>query len=85
MDAIDAVKFTPSMIEDGVLTYRRTKSKVEAVIPLSSGRLKRLLKIPISSLNSREYPFRYKDSTDITDLKIWYRRLNAVLRACRGR
>jgi integrase len=87
MDLIDAVLFTPSVqIKneriDGdlvpVLRYHRTKTGVEAVIPLRRVVAEMLEHIPSAPQSLTETPFRYGGTLVKSDVHNWSRRIHKL-------
>ena len=75
MDLIDAVKFTTDQVVDGVLTYTRQKTGVQAIIPLDE-RVQILLRdIPVEqdTVDAKQ-PFR-TNAKLASDVRCWEHRL----------
>jgi site-specific recombinase XerD len=81
MDVGDAVKFRPSMVDaDGVLRYIRTKTGIQAVIPLPAHIVELLKQIPLGPDSLPDMPFRYAGNDLDSDVRNWARRIGMVLR-----
>ena len=87
MDLIDAVQFKSKdqikfeVIDDmvvPVLRYRRVKTKVEAVIPLSASVAGMLQCVPEISKCVRGMPFRYQQNDIRSDVHNWSRRISKL-------
>jgi integrase len=87
MDLVDAVSLRPKdqiayeTIDDHgvpVLRYRRTKTKVEAVIPLLVSVAKMLERVPESPTSVAGIPFRYKHTDIRSDVHNWSRRVSKL-------
>jgi site-specific recombinase XerD len=82
MDVGDAVVFRPEMVDaDGVLRYIRTKTGIQAVIPLSAHMVKSLWAIPLGSTSLRDMPFRSAGIPLESDTHNWWLRIKRVLKA----
>ena len=82
MALIDGIQFTPELVsDDGVLRYRRQKSKELAVVPLPKHLLKLLHKIPLErdSVGPAQ-PFRTKDTAVASDTRKWEHRLGNLFK-----
>jgi site-specific recombinase XerD len=81
MDLIDAVKFSPDQVNaEGILTYKRQKTGVQAIIPLEE-RIQILLRdIPVEqdTVNFKQ-PFR-TDSKIASDVRCWAHRLENLFK-----
>lgn len=82
MDLIDAVLFTPNLIDkDGVLRYRRQKTGVLATIPLPERVIVLLRDIPPERDSvGPQQPFRQSGSTAGSDTRTWARRLEFLFK-----
>jgi len=80
MDLIDAVQFTPDLVDnDGVLRYRRQKTGVLATVPLPDRLVVLLRDVPPErDTIGPEQPFRQRDCTVDSDTRTWARRLEAM-------
>jgi integrase len=80
MDIGDAIQFRPSMIDtDGVLRYIRSKTGIQAVIPLEPHRIELLKEIPPAPNSIPDMPFRYAGNDLASDVSNWSRRIRRVL------
>jgi integrase len=80
IDIGDAIQFRPSMIDaDGVLRYIRTKTGIQAVVPLERHRVEMLKEIPLAPNSIRDMPFRYAGNDLASDVHNWSRRIRRVL------
>jgi integrase len=80
MDIGDAVKYRPSMVDaDGVLRYIRTKTGIQAVIPLPPHMVELLREIPLGPDSIPDVPFRYPGNDLDSDVVKWSRRIGQVL------
>jgi integrase len=80
MDLTDAVQYRPESIDkDGVLRYRRQKTKQLATVPLPEHLIVLLRDIPLErdSVGSSQ-PFRQTDCTVNSDTRTWARRLETL-------
>jgi integrase len=77
MDLVDAVKYTPSLIDaEGVLRYHRQKTGILATIPLPDHVVTLLRNLPLERDSvGPEQPFRQKDVHIFSDTATWARRL----------
>lgn len=76
MDIGDAVQFRPEMVDaDGVLRYQRTKTNIQAVIPLPSHMIELLKEIPLAPDSVDNMPFRYQGNDLASDVHNWSRRI----------
>jgi integrase len=81
MDIGDAVQFRQSLIDaDGVLRYVRTKTGIQAVVPLPAHMVELLKEIPLGPDNLPDMPFRYTGNDLDSDVHNWSRRIGMVLR-----
>jgi integrase len=80
MDLTDAVQYRPESIDkDGVLRYRRQKTKQLATIPLPEHLIVLLRDIPLERDSvGRSQPFRQTDCTVTSDTRTWARRLESL-------
>lgn len=87
MDVIDGVQLRPAHQiryesiggnEVPVLRYLRTKTGVEAVIPLMPDIAKEILATPLTPTASRGMPFRYQNTEIRSDAHNWSRRISAL-------
>jgi integrase len=86
-DVMDAVLFEPHRIRDvaidgrnlSVYRYHRAKTKVEAVVPLSSEVAALLRSVPLSSVNTGSMPFRNPGLTIEVDRRYWSESVKAAL------
>jgi integrase len=76
MDIIDAVQFHPDqqIDSDGVLRYRRTKTKALAIIPLLPRHVDLFRNIPTAPDVLPDMPFRYRGNALKSDAHNWGRR-----------
>jgi integrase len=82
MDVGDAVVFRPEMVDaDGVLRYIRTKTGIQAVIPLPPHMVELLREIPLASTSVRAMPFRSAGIPLASDTHNWWLRIKRVLKA----
>jgi len=80
MDIGDAVQFRPLMVDgDGVLRYLRTKTGVQAVIPLTPHMADLLKEIPLAPDSVSDMPFRYRDNDLTSDVHNWARRIRRAM------
>jgi site-specific recombinase XerD len=80
MDIGDAVQFRPEMVDvDGVLRYLRTKTDVQAVVPLSSHMVQLLKEIPLTPDTVDTMPFRYQGNDLASDVHNWSRRIRRAM------
>jgi integrase len=88
-DVVDAVLHDPARIEDvaigeqvvPVYRYRRTKTGVEAVIPLSTSAVRELQSITGATESPAMMPFRNPNVELITDSHAWSKRVKAAINA----
>lgn len=89
-DLIDGVMFDQSMVEKmrierstvSVLKYKRAKTGVEAVIPLTDDVVKTLRSVPTLPENPKGMPFRSDVDID-SDIAAWSRRIARVMKAAK--
>jgi site-specific recombinase XerD len=83
MDIGDAVQYRPAMLDArGVLRYIRTKTGVQAVIPLADlapHMIELLKEIPLAPGSIPDMPFRYAENDLASDVHNWSRRIRRVL------
>jgi integrase len=80
MDVGDAIQFRPAMIDaDGVLRYIRTKTGIQAVVPLPPHTIELLKEIPLAPNSIADMPFRYAGNDLTSDVHNWSRRIRRVL------
>lgn len=82
MALIDGIQYTPELVgADGVLRYRRQKSKKLAVVPLPKHLLKLLRDIPLErdSVGPAQ-PFRTKGTAVASDTRKWEHRLGNLFK-----
>jgi len=82
MDLIDAVQWRPESVDkEGVLRYRRQKTKVLATVPLPEHVQTLLRDIPMErdSIGPGQ-PFRSKDTKPNSDTRKWQNRLNQLFK-----
>lgn len=80
MDIGDAVKYRPSMVDrDGVLRYIRTKTGIQAVVPLPPHMVELLKEIPLGPDSIPEMPFRYAGNDLDSDVHNWSRRIGQAM------
>lgn len=88
-DVVDAVRHTGDRIEDlvvdgetvSVYRYKRTKTRVAAVIPLPAAVAAALRSIPRFPENPTDLPFRDPRVDLVSDRAAWSRRVKRVLKA----
>jgi integrase len=81
MDLSDAIKYRPSMVDgDQVLRYIRTKTGIQAVVPLPSHLVELLKEIPLGPHSIPEMPFRYAGNDFASDVAKWSHRIGLVLK-----
>lgn len=88
-DLIDAVLFEPSRIEDvavdgqivPVYRYKRKKTGVAAIIPLSAEVAERLRSVPTIKGDPASLPFRSAGIDLLSDVHNWSRRIARALKA----
>jgi len=81
MDIGDAVQFRQLLIDaQGVLRYVRTKTGVQAVVPLPPHMVELLKEIPLGPDSVPDMPFRYAGNDINSDVHNWSRRIGLVLR-----
>lgn len=79
MDLIDAVQWSPNLVNDGVLRYRRQKTGVLATVPLPEHLVVMLRDVPFERDSvGPEQPFRQKGCTAPSDTRTWARRLESL-------
>ncbi|HVC91955.1 MAG TPA: hypothetical protein VND66_15170 [Acidobacteriaceae bacterium] len=87
-DVSDGIVFEPARITDEnvdgrvipIYRYRRRKTKVEAIIPLSTDVAAKLRSVPVGPRNSAAMPFRTEGAGDIAiDGQLWSRRVKRCL------
>jgi integrase len=80
MDIGDAIQFRPSMVDsDGVLRYIRTKTGIQAVVPLEPQMVELLKEIPLAPDSIPDMPFRYAGNDLASDVHNWSRRIRRAL------
>ncbi len=80
MDIGDAVQFRPAMVDvDGVLRYMRTKTGIQAVIPLQLQMIGPLKEIPLAPDSITDMPFRYAGNDLASDVHNWSRRIRRAM------
>jgi integrase len=80
LDIGDAVQFRPSMVDaDGVLRYVRTKTRVQAVVPLRPHMSELLKEIPLAPDSLPNMPFRYRGNDLASDVHNWSRRIRRTM------
>ena len=81
MDVGDAVQFRPEMVDaDGVLRYIRTKTGVQAVVPLQEHMIGLLKEIPLGLRSVPDMPFRYVRTDLDSDVHNWSLRIGRLLK-----
>jgi integrase len=82
MALIDVIQWSPELVDaDGVLRYRRQKSKELAVVPLPKHLLKLLKNIPLERDSvGPARPFRTKDTAVASDTRKWEHRLGNLFK-----
>jgi len=81
MDIGDGVKYRLSMVDaGGVLRYIRTKTGVQAVVPLEPHMVELLKAIPLGPDCIPDMPFRYSGNDLESDVVKWSRRIGQVLK-----
>jgi hypothetical protein len=82
MDIGDAVQYRPPMVDaDGVLRYIRSKTGIQAVIPLPAHLIELLNQIPLAPGSIPDMPFRYSGNDLNSDVHCWSQRIGRVLKA----
>src|ERR1039458_4196713 len=80
MDIGDAVQLRASMVDlDGVLRYVRTKTGIQAVIPLQPHMIELLKEIPLATDSIADMPFRYTRNDLASDVHNWSRRIRRAM------
>lgn len=80
MDIGDAIQFRPAMVDDeGVLRYIRTKTGIQAVVPLQPHMVELLKEVPLAPDSIPDMPFRYAGNDLASDVHNWSRRIRRVL------
>ncbi len=77
MSMIDAVQYRPELVDaEGVLRYRRQKTRVLATVQLPEHVIALLRSVPLEQYSvSADQPFRMKDFTPHSDTVTWRKRL----------
>ena len=83
MDIGDGVQFRPEMVDaDGVLRYIRTKTGIQAVVPLQALQphmIELLKEIPLAPDSVDNMPFRYQGNDFASDVHNWSRRIKRAM------